>query len=67
MNNGKQFELNFIRALNNKNYDELNENLNRFISFTFKDSNYDDKITCKKMQSYQKADVVIKIGAVTNT
>lgn len=65
MNNGKQFELNFIRALNNKNYDELNENLKRFISFIFKDSNYDDKITCKKMQLYQKADVAIKIGTIT--
>lgn len=62
MNNGQKLELNFISELNNHYYSELNLNLQKFISFVFKEFDHTNKIYCKKLNNHQKADISISIG-----
>jgi len=62
MNNGKKFEIDFIQALNNKTFEQIHPNLQKFISFMFKNTKNSDKIICKRMQKHQKADILIKIN-----
>lgn len=64
MNNGKILENNFIKSLNNHNYNELNLNLQQFISFLFEDFQYNKKIYCKKLGTHEKADISIQNGNI---
>ena len=61
MNNGKKLESDFVLNLNNHYYNELNLNLQKFITFVFKDFDYANKIYCKKLNNHQKADTCICI------
>ena len=65
MNNGKKLEQDFVFYLNNHFYNELNSNLQKFISFIFKDFDYTNKIYCKKLSNQQKADICVSIGDTT--
>lgn len=60
MNNGKKMEQDFILAVNDHYFHELNDNLKRFILFAFIDVDKNSKFICKKMKNLQKADIYIK-------
>ncbi len=62
MDTGKKLENEFVISLNNKYFEELNLNMQKFISFAFKDFNQSHKINCRKLSNWQKADISIQIG-----
>lgn len=62
MNSGKKLENEFVLSINNKYFNELNLNLQKFILFVFKDFNHSNKIKCQKLSNWQKADIAIQIG-----
>ena len=61
MNNRKKLEEDFVKTLNNHYYNDLNINLQKFITFVFNYFNHKSKIYCEKLTSKQKADFLIKI------
>lgn len=65
MNNGLKLEEKFVEILNGHYYNELNLNLQKFITFIFKDFNVHSQIKCTKLHNKQKADISIKIDNVT--
>ena len=56
-------ELEFVAAIDNHKYAELNENLKNFLSFIFDDITNDDVIECKNLANNEKADISIKYKA----
>ena len=62
MTKGYQNEVNFVKAINNKKYRNLNPNMKEFVRFIFNDIKDEDIIECKRYRTYDKADVYIKLN-----
>ena len=60
MNKGIANEYVIIKAINNKKYLKLNDNLKSFIKFIFPDIKDNDILECKKIKTLDKADIYIK-------
>ncbi|MDK2080113.1 hypothetical protein [Aliarcobacter butzleri] len=52
-------------ALNNKTFEELNDNLKELIKYSFE--NYNGTIRCEKQAGQNKSDLIIKIGEEKHT
>lgn len=64
MTKGYQNECNFVDAINNKKYCDLNNNIKKFIKFIFENIKDDDILECKRYRTFDKADVYIKLNGV---
>ena len=56
---GHEFEVKFVEAINDKKFDELNQNLKHFISFIFPDLDKNEKIKCCKLDNLSKPDICV--------
>lgn len=59
---GFQNETDLISSLSNNTFEQLNDNLKKFISFLFPQVNKNDKIKCYSGMAGQKPDIIIEIN-----
>lgn len=62
--NGFRNEVEFIRKINNKKYNELDYKFQLFIKDLYYDVNNNSKIVCYKNEELQKCDIFIKVDGI---
>ncbi len=61
---GFENEIDFIAALSNKSFKQLNDNLKRFINFLYPQVKNEDLIKCYSGKAGQKPDIIIEINDI---
>lgn len=65
-NNGTQFELDFMNALNEKHFSELSENLQKVVKMIFPNVSSQDIVKSEKCDPYGKPDISIIVNGVAH-